>query len=356
MANTAISGLTAAVSVAGTDVFPSVQTPGVGPVKSSLSQVTNFALANAAAGSAGTPSIAPTGDSNTGFWFPAADTIAASTNGVERFRIDSAGNVGIGSSGLTAISVRFGNSITGAATAYGLLQSQTIQSGVTTVAYGQYLSFSTSAAAFTVPTLIYSNVIQGSIGATSAITNQYGYFVNANFTGANSNFGFYGNIPAGTARWNFYAGGTANNAFAGNSRFGGVTAPVATVDVTGSVAATTTILSSGATSGVGYATGAGGAVTQATSRTTGVTLNNVSGAITLVSAAGSTTPATFTVTNSAVTATDVVVISQKSGADKYLVFVTAVAAGSFQVTFYTTGGTTTEQPVFNFAVIKAVAA
>ena len=114
--------------------------------------------------------------------------------------------------------------------------------------------------------------------------------------------------------------------------------------------------SSSATAGVGYRTGAGGAVEQASSRTTGVTLNKVCGAITLVSAAGSTTPASFTVTNSAVAATDTVVLSQKSGTDKYILLVTAVAAGSFQITAYTTGGTTTEQPVINFAVIKAVAA
>lgn len=108
--------------------------------------------------------------------------------------------------------------------------------------------------------------------------------------------------------------------------------------------------------GIGYGSGAGGAVTQGTSRTTGVTLDKISGAITLVSAAGSATPATFTVTNSTVSATDVVIVNQKSGTDKYIMSVTAVAAGSFNITFYTTGGTTTEQPVFNFAVIKAVAA
>lgn len=112
--------------------------------------------------------------------------------------------------------------------------------------------------------------------------------------------------------------------------------------------------STGATEGVGYATGAGGAVTQITSRTTGVTLNKVTGAITLVSAAGSTSWQTFTVTNSAVAATDVVIVSQKSGTDLYEIHVTAVAAGSFNVSFKTTGGTTTEQPVFNFAVIKGV--
>ena len=105
-------------------------------------------------------------------------------------------------------------------------------------------------------------------------------------------------------------------------------------------------------SGLGYGTGAGGTVTQATSRTTGVTLNKPTGAITLVSAAGSTSWQSFTVTNSLVAATDVVRVSQKSGTDKYMMHVTNVAAGSFQITFATTGGTTTEQPVFNFALIK----
>ena len=110
------------------------------------------------------------------------------------------------------------------------------------------------------------------------------------------------------------------------------------------------------TGGLGYGTGSGGAVTQATSRTTGVTLNTTNGAITLVSAAGSTAWQSFTVTNSAVDATDVIRVCQKSGTDLYQIFVTAVAAGSFRVTFATTGGTTTEQPVFNFAVVKAVTA
>lgn len=109
------------------------------------------------------------------------------------------------------------------------------------------------------------------------------------------------------------------------------------------------------TNGLGYSAG-GGAVTQETSRTTGVELNKPCGSITLVSAAGSTTPATFTVTNSFVDASDTVVVCQKSGTDKYDLSVSAVGAGSFAITFNTKSGTTTEQPVINFAVIKAVAA
>jgi len=136
----------------------------------------------------------------------------------------------------------------------------------------------------------------------------------------------------------------------------GNTAVAGTLAVTGAASFTAAALSAGATGGIGYATGAGGTVTQTTNRTTGVTINKVTGAITLVSAAGSATPASFTVTNSAVAATDVVVVNQKSGTDLYQISVTAVSAGSFRITFNTTGGTTTEQPVFNFAVIKAVAA
>jgi hypothetical protein len=44
-------------------------------------------------GAVGTPSIAHKGDLNTGLWFPAADTIAASTGGSERWRIDSGGQL-----------------------------------------------------------------------------------------------------------------------------------------------------------------------------------------------------------------------------------------------------------------------
>lgn len=46
-------------------------------------------------GSATAPSIFPNGDTNTGLYFPTAETIGFSTNGTERVRISSTGNVGI---------------------------------------------------------------------------------------------------------------------------------------------------------------------------------------------------------------------------------------------------------------------
>ena len=49
-----------------------------------------------AVGSAAAPGLAVAGDSNTGLWAPAADTLAVSTAGVERLRLESGGNVGVG--------------------------------------------------------------------------------------------------------------------------------------------------------------------------------------------------------------------------------------------------------------------
>jgi hypothetical protein len=116
------------------------------------------------------------------------------------------------------------------------------------------------------------------------------------------------------------------------------------------------LTSSAPTGGVGYSTGAGGTVTQITSRTTGVTLNKITGAITLVSAAGSVAWQSFTVTNSAVAATDTIICNQVSGTDLNMIHVTAIAAGSFRISFATTAGVTVEQPVFRFTVIKSVSA
>ena len=48
------------------------------------------------AGSASAPAISPTGDTNTGIFFPAADTIAFAEGGAEAMRLTSAGDVGVG--------------------------------------------------------------------------------------------------------------------------------------------------------------------------------------------------------------------------------------------------------------------
>jgi hypothetical protein len=65
-----------------------------------ISKIVTNSLANslsisANTGSASAPAISPTGDTNTGIFFPAADTIAFAEGGVESMRINASGNLGI---------------------------------------------------------------------------------------------------------------------------------------------------------------------------------------------------------------------------------------------------------------------
>ncbi len=116
-----------------------------------------------------------------------------------------------------------------------------------------------------------------------------------------------------------------------------------------------------ATKPFGYGgSGTGGTVTQATSRTTGVTLNKISGQITLFAATALSGHASneFTLTNSYIDATDVVHVCFASGLTgaSYGVTVTAVAAGSCKITVsnFSNSATPSDTPVLNFVVIKGV--
>jgi hypothetical protein len=61
-----------------------------------LDATTGFTSLLFDAGTAGAPSIAFAGNTSTGFWLPTTSTLAASTAGVERLRIDASGNLGVG--------------------------------------------------------------------------------------------------------------------------------------------------------------------------------------------------------------------------------------------------------------------
>ena len=111
-----------------------------------------------AAGAAGTPSLSFTGDANTGLWSPAADTIAASTAGSERLRVDSAGLItGTGTSlgAWTAYTPTLGG--TGWAIGNGVLTAAYCQIGKVVnfrikCVFGSTSTFGASAAAtFTLP-------------------------------------------------------------------------------------------------------------------------------------------------------------------------------------------------------------
>jgi hypothetical protein len=127
---------------------------------------------------------------------------------------------------------------------------------------------------------------------------------------------------------------------------------------TGTSLTTTGFVGSTGTAGIGYATGAGGTVTQATSKTTGVTLNKIAGQITMNGAAlAAAAEVAFTLTNSTIAATDVVVVCVQSvgTAGAYLVSVGAVAAGSCSITVSNaSAGSLSQALVLNFVVIKGV--
>ena len=125
--------------------------------------------------------------------------------------------------------------------------------------------------------------------------------------------------------------------------------------------------SSGANTGVGYATGAGGAVTQLTSRTTAVTLNKTCGQITMFAGTLAGHEADeFTLNNTSISSTDTVVVSIASGCAAatrkyYTCTVTSVSTNSCTISVgnndnSTIPATGTDAPVISFAVIKAVTA
>ena len=134
-----------------------------------------------------------------------------------------AGSLGIGSTSLTGINLRIQKDITGGTAAYGVIQGGTVLSDVTSQAWGFNNSLTTQASAFTLTHYYHYASSQSTIGATSAVTNQYGFYVFNSLTGATNNYGFFGNIPSGTNRWNLYMAGTAANYMAGDTSIGTTT-------------------------------------------------------------------------------------------------------------------------------------
>ena len=149
--------------------------------------------------------------------------------------IDTSQNVGIGVTPSAGQLLVVGKNITGAVQSAGVSVNGTIQSGVTSVTWGVRTNLSTVASAFTLANLRHHDATQGTFGAGSTVTNQAGFFVDNSLIGATNNYGFFGNIPSGTNRWNFYAGGTADNYFAGNVGIG-KNNPSTKLEVAGSVA------------------------------------------------------------------------------------------------------------------------
>ena len=113
-----------------------------------------------------------------------------------------------------------------------------------------------------------------------------------------------------------------------------------------------------ATEELGYAAAASGIVTQATDKSTGVTLNKSVGRITMNNAAlAATTAVSFTLTNSLISAADTIIVNVSGGGTvgAYTVYVSSMATGSAVITLRNfTAGSLSEAVVVNFSVLHCL--
>ena len=125
------------------------------------------------------------------------------------------GSLAIGSTFLTGTTLRVSKTMTGATTVRGAYSDGPIQSVATTAAYLFATTAITQATSFTLPELEHFRAEQGTFGAGSTVTTQYGFRAASSLSGGGTNQGFRGDIAAASTNWNLYMNGTAKNYLAG---------------------------------------------------------------------------------------------------------------------------------------------
>lgn len=106
---------------------------------------------------------------------------------------------------------------------------------------------------------------------------------------------------------------------------------------------------------LGYTTAAQGTVTQATDKSTAVTMNKSAGRITMNAASlAATTNVSFTLNNSLISSNDVLILTISGGATvaAYNIWVNSMGTGTASITLRnTTAGALAEAVIVNFALI-----
>jgi len=109
---------------------------------------------------------------------------------------------------------------------------------------------------------------------------------------------------------------------------------------------------------LGYTAEGQGTVTQATSKSTAVTLNKPAGQITMNNAAlGATTNVTFTLNNTFISTNDILILNVAAGATAgaYNCWVSGLSAGAASITVRNiSAGSLSEAVVINYALIHCV--
>jgi hypothetical protein len=167
-------------------------------------------------------------------------------------------------------------------------------------------------------------------------------------------------IDPNTVTWTNNPTHSGNHTWSGNLSVGGTIGVTGTATFVNATASGNSFVS-GATSKLGYTTGSGGTVTQATSKTTSVTINKSAGQITMNGAAlGAGASASFFVNNSqcSVSCIPIVVLGQPSAmAELYDIQVTNVDATSFTITVKNiSAGSRSDTLVLNFCIINGATA
>jgi hypothetical protein len=164
------------------------------------------------AGTAVAPALVASGDSDTGLWFPAANTVALSTAGVERLRVSPDGGVGLGvaASNSQCFSIRNSTAVT-SGTHLGIVLMPSFAAGASTIVN----CWSQPAIKANVHDIYHYRVFPHTGSGT--VSNEIGFLVSSNFTVANKNYGYRSQVPldAGKENWNFYSEGAAPNYFKG---------------------------------------------------------------------------------------------------------------------------------------------